>query len=62
MGKMKSLPGFFKAADIVADRQYIASQFPKKNNEELVWALRTELEAEGFSLATASEAQEILFK
>ncbi len=33
-----------------------------ENNEELVWALRTELEAEGFSLATASEAQEILFK
>lgn len=33
-----------------------------ENNEELVWALRKELEAEGFSIATASEAREILFK
>lgn len=30
------------------------------NNEELVMALRAELEADGFSIATASEAREIL--
>ena len=32
------------------------------NNEELVLALRAELEADGFSVATASEAREILLK